>query len=281
MKPAPFHYRRPSDVAEALACLRAEPDGKVLAGGQSLLAVMNLRLARPSHLIDIGRLGELDRIFDDTDSVIVGALCTHRRLETDPLLRRRTPLLSEAVGHVGHISIRNQGTVGGSVAHADPAAEIPAVLVALGTTLYTDSHERPRREIPAHAFFVSFYTTVLEPFEMLTWIRIPALPPGTTWGFAEIARRRGDFASAGAAVVLNREEGVVSDARCVLFGVADRPILLDPAGLAGRPVTDDAINAFAVSATRDLSPPDEPELRLQHARVSLTRALRDAAKRET
>jgi carbon-monoxide dehydrogenase medium subunit len=272
VKPAPFRYRRPSDVAEALADLRSSPDGKLLAGGQSLLAVMNLRLARPSHLIDIGRLGELDRVFDDEDSVIVGALCTHRRLETDPLLLRRTPLLAEAVGHVGHISIRNQGTVGGSVAHADPAAEIPAALVALGATLYVDSHGRPRREIPAEDFFVSFYTTVLEPAEMLTWIRIPALRPGLTWGFAEIARRRGDFASAGAAVVLRRDGGVVRNARCVLFGVADRPVLLDPAALTGRPATVEAIDAFVS---------DEPELRLQHARVALTRALRDAAERET
>lgn len=281
MKPAPFRYRRPADVAEALADLRDTSDGKLLAGGQSLLAVMNLRLSRPSHLIDIGRLGELDRIFDDEDSVVVGALCTHRRLETEPLLRRRTPLLSEAVGHVGHISIRNQGTVGGSVAHADPAAEIPAALIALDATLYTDAHERPRREIPAREFFVSFYTTVLEPFEMLTWIRIPALRQGTTWGFAEIARRRGDFASAGAAVVLDRDGPVVREARCVLFGVADRPILLDPAALIGAPATAAGIDAFAARAVGELDPPDEPEVRLRHAHVALTRALRDAIERET
>jgi carbon-monoxide dehydrogenase medium subunit len=281
VKPAPFQYRRPLDVAEALADLRAAPDGKLLAGGQSLLAVMNLRLSRPSHLIDIGRLGELDRIFDDEDSLIVGALCTHRRLETDPLVRRRVPLLAEAVGHVGHVSIRNQGTVGGSVAHADPAAELPAALVALDATLYVDRHGHPRREVPAEAFFLSFYTTVLEPAEMLTWIRVPAPERGTTWGFAEIARRRGDFASAGAAVVLSREADVVRQARCVLFGVADRPILLDTAGLTGRSVTDEAVEAYAADATRDLDPPDEPELRRAHARVCVTRALRDAARRET
>ncbi len=145
MKPAPFHYFRPDTVGEALEQLARYPDAKVMAGGQSLMALMNLRLARPSVIIDIGRLDELKRLFDDTDALILGALVTHRTVELDPLIGARTPLLAAAAGHIGHIGIRNRGTLGGSVAHADPAAEMPVATLVLGATFHTESARGGRR----------------------------------------------------------------------------------------------------------------------------------------
>ena len=222
MKPAPFEYVRPGSVAEALTELERDPEAKVLAGGQSLMPLMNLRLARPTRLIDVGRLEELDRVFDDEGSVLIGALVRHRRLETDPLLVRRLPLLAEAAGHIGHRGIRNRGTLGGSLAHADALAELPAVMVTLRATIYAESRGGGRRELSADGFFQGHFTTVLEPDEMVTWVRVPVLPPGSGWGFVEFARRHGDFAQmAAACTVAVDAEGRVADMRAVLMGAGD------------------------------------------------------------
>ena len=139
MKPAEFTYHRPESVAEALALLAENPDAKLLAGGQSLLTLMNLRLARPSAVIDIGRLTELGRIFDDTGDLVLGALVTHRTVEVDPLIAARAPLMSDAARYIGHVGIRNRGTLGGSVAHADPAAEMPLATLVLDATFHVES----------------------------------------------------------------------------------------------------------------------------------------------
>src|SRR5689334_1366386 len=152
---------------------------------------MNLRLARPSTLIDIGALAELRRIFDDTDDLILGALTTHRTLEVDPLIGARTPLLADAARYIGHIGIRNRGTIGGSLAHADPAAEMPLAALVLGATCHVESAARGRRAVAAHDLFLSFYTNSLEPDEMITWISLPAITAQQGWGFVEYAHQHG------------------------------------------------------------------------------------------
>jgi carbon-monoxide dehydrogenase medium subunit len=234
VKPAEFTYVRPASVAEALDLLAVHPDAKLLAGGQSLLTLMNLRLARPSVLIDIGRLTELTRIFDDVDDLVLGALVTHRTVEVDPLIAARTPLLADAARYIGHIGIRNRGTIGGSIAHADPAAEMPVATLALGATFHVDSAVSGRRQIAAEDMFVSFYTSALEPHEMLTWISVPALRPDQGWGFVEYAAQHGDYGLAGAGAVLTlAPDGTVAALRAAVLSAADRPLLFDGGEVTG------------------------------------------------
>jgi carbon-monoxide dehydrogenase medium subunit len=224
VKPAPFEYVRASSVAEALAEIAADPEAKILAGGQSLMPLLNLRLARPSRLVDIGWLGELDRVFDDEGSVLLGALIRHRRLEIDPLLGARVPLLAAAAAHIGHRGIRNRGTLGGSLAHGDSLAELPAVMVALQATIFAESRAGGRRELPADGFFLGHYTTRLEPDELVTWVRVPVLPSGSGWGFVEFARRHGDFAQMAAACTVSLQaDGSIAGLRAVLIGAGDAP----------------------------------------------------------
>jgi carbon-monoxide dehydrogenase medium subunit len=227
VKPTLFEYVRPPSVADALAELERYPEAKILAGGQSLMPLLNLRLARPSRLLDIGGLVELDRVFDDEGSVLIGALVRHRRLETDPLLVRRVPLLADAATHIGHRAIRNRGTLGGSLAHGDALAELPTVMVALRATIYAESRSGGRREIPADGFFVGHYTTALEPDEIVTWVRVPVLADGVGWGFVEFARRHGDFAlMAAAATVRLDADGKVAAVRAVVLGAGDTPLVV-------------------------------------------------------
>jgi aerobic carbon-monoxide dehydrogenase medium subunit len=226
MKPAEFSYLRPRSIADALDMLVEHPDAKILAGGQSLLTLMNLRLARPSVVIDIGALSELSRIFDDTDDLILGALVTHRTVEVDPVIGARAPLLADAAGYIGHIGIRNRGTIGGSVAHADPAAEMPLATLVLGATFHVDSAKTGRRMVPAEDMFVSFYTSALEQHEMITWVSIPATRPLQGWGFAEYAHQHGDYGLAGAGCTLTlRPDGRVASVRAGVLSAADRPLL--------------------------------------------------------
>ena len=228
MKPAAFDYVRALSVEHALATLAVDPSGaKVIAGGQSLMTLMNLRLARPSVLIDVGRLDELARVFSDDDRLVLGALVRHRTLETDHVVAQRVPMLAEAAAHIGHVAIRNRGTLGGALSHADPAAELPAVMVALGATIHVESAERGRRDIPAEEFFVSIFTTALEADELVTWVSVPALDERAGWGFVEYAPRHGDYAQAGACAVLQlSDDGTVSRVRAVLLNAADRPLLV-------------------------------------------------------
>ena len=208
MKAPPFRYLRPGSVAQALDWLRDE-DTKVLAGGQSLVPLLNLRLARPERLVDVNALPELDRIIPDSRSLLLGALLRHRDLERDPRVARRIPLLAEAAAHIGHVGIRNRGTLGGTLSHADPSAEVPLVAAVLGATIYLESTARGRRSVPAEGFAPGYFGTVAGPDEMLTWVRMPTLLPDEGWGFVEFARRHGDFAMAGAAVTLRDRKSVV------------------------------------------------------------------------
>lgn len=237
MKPPRFDYRRAGSVADVLEELDSDPSGetKVLAGGQSLVTLMNLRLARPSRLVDIGGLDELARRFDDVDQVVLGSTLRHRLLETDPLIRRRLPLVAAAARHIGHVGIRNMGTLGGALAHADPAAELPMAMVALGADVYVESASRGRRRIPAERFFVSLFTTALRPDEIITWVGVPALGPLQGWGFVEYAPRHGDYAVAGAGCVLTLDvDGRIAGVRAALLAAADRPLLVgDPDDVMG------------------------------------------------
>ncbi len=199
MKPAPFEYGAPTSVEEALALLG--PDSTVLAGGQSLVPLLNLRLARPELVVDINGISELDYIRADDGPLRIGAMTRQVSLERSELVQRRWPLLHEAVRFVGHAQIRSRGTVGGSVAHADPAAELPVALTALGARFHLRS-SRGTRVLGASELFVGPLYTAREPHELLVEIEVPEQPGGTGTGFAEYARTHGDFATAGAAAVI-------------------------------------------------------------------------------
>jgi carbon-monoxide dehydrogenase medium subunit len=225
MKPAPFEYFAPATLGEAVSLLEQhEGEAKVLAGGQSLVPLLNMRLARPAVLIDLGKLAELDYIRDANGGLAIGAMTRKRAVERSELVERRQPLLLAATRLVGHPQIRNQGTVGGSLAQADPAAEYPAVAVALDAQVRAVG-PGGERTIDAADFFVTYLTTALEPAELLTEAHWPALGARTGWSIQEVARRHGDFAMAGAALTVTLDGGGrCSGARIVLFGVGPIPV---------------------------------------------------------
>jgi CO/xanthine dehydrogenase FAD-binding subunit len=243
VKPAPFDYRAPGSVDEALGLLGL--DSTVLAGGQSLLPLLNLRLARPELVVDINGIEELDYIRDEDGGLRIGAMTRQATLERSELVRRSWPLLHRAVGLVGHTQIRSRGTVGGSVAHADPAAELPAALIALEARFELRSAQGAR-SVAASDFFLGPLYTVREPDELLVEIEVPAQPEGAGTGFAERARTHGDFATAGAAAVV----APGGHARIALLGAGPVPARAEEAerALAGGA---DAREAAAV-ATRDV-----------------------------
>lgn len=230
MKPAPFEYLRPTSVEEALAAL-ARPGAKALAGGQNLVTLMNMRLARPELVVDIGALRELARSFDDDGQLVLGALLTHREIIAHPSLAERHPVVGQMAAQIGHVAIRNRGTLGGALAHADPAGELPAAMVLLGAEIHADSLERGRRTILAEEFFEGHYETVLESDELLTWVTVPDRAPRTGWGFVEHAASAGDYAIAGAAVHLTTDgSGTSQNLRASLLSVGETPVLIERAG---------------------------------------------------
>ncbi len=288
MKPAPFEYEAPASLDAALDLLaRHGGDAKILAGGQSLIPVMNFRLAEPALLVDINRVAELDFLRRDADGTLrIGALTRQRRLERDPLVAEAAPLLHEAVPFIAHPQIRNRGTFGGSLAHADPAAELPALAVAL------DARLRLRRKggdrwVNAADFFAGLFTTALEPEEILAEAAIPPAPPRTGWAFLEIARRHGDYAQAGvAARVTLDDSGRCREARLVYLSACDAPVQAPEAArlLAGEELSEAALSAAAEKASRDEIHPagdvhSTPEFKRHLARVLTRRALRRAADR--
>src|SRR5262245_22281231 len=224
MKPPPFEYYRATTVHEAVALLgQYGPDAKVLAGGQSLLPMMKFRLARPSALVDLRWVRELAYLGPDNGRLVGGAMARLASLESDQVCAY-CPMLAEAARHIGHPPIRHQGTVCGSLAHADPAAELPVLALALDAELVATGSQGVR-VIPAQAFFVTMLTTDLEPGELLTEARFPCLPPGSGWGFSELSRRPGDFALAIAVATLQASAaGAITQARIALGAVADRAI---------------------------------------------------------
>jgi carbon-monoxide dehydrogenase medium subunit len=252
VKPAPFLYRRPESLDEALTLLREHGDeAKALAGGQSLVPLLNMRLARPGVIVDLDRVGGLDRIEPNGD-VRVGALVRQRELEQSPHGARLLPLVAEALPYVGHFVTRNRGTVGGSIAHADAAAELPLCLAVLGGTVVARSTRGDRR-LAAHEFFVSHFTTQLAPDELVVETVWPSLASGWGFSFEELAQRRGDFALAMAACALRVEGGRVAEARVGVGSVAERPTLLET-DLAGGELTTELARETGARAAAAVEP---------------------------
>ncbi|MYH43285.1 MAG: xanthine dehydrogenase family protein subunit M [Acidimicrobiaceae bacterium] len=252
MKPPRFAYHAPRTLPELLETLNETADeAVVLAGGQSLLPMLNLRLAAPSHVIDLGRVPGLDSIASTNGSVEVGAMVTHYRMETDAVVAASVPLARRAAGYVGYRAIRNRGTVGGSVAHADPAAEWPIVLLALDGEVGLAS-VRGWRSIAAEDFFESVYTTAKRPDEIVTSLRF-STRCAHRWGFSEFQRRTGDFATVAVAVACVAEAGEICEARVAIAGVADRPVRCREAeaALVGGSATAAADAAEAASDSVD------------------------------
>ncbi|ADG07002.1 FAD binding domain-containing protein [Kyrpidia tusciae] len=217
MKPAAFEYYRPKDLEDALRFLRDVPGSKVIAGGQSLIPLMNFRLSRPSALVDLNAMDELREVRLVDGALRIGGMVRHEELRRNPLICTHLPILAEAAGHIGHWAIRTRGTLGGSLAHADPAAELPAAVTALGGVIELANADGIRR-VSAEDFFLGYLMTDLQSDEILTAVEIP-LSEGISWGFHEFARRSGDFALAGAFV-----EWRGGDAGAVTwFGIGGRP----------------------------------------------------------
>ncbi len=290
MKPSPFKYYAPTTVKEALAHLAEHGwDAKALAGGQSLIPMMNFRLAQPSILIDLNNISELFYIRPDGNGnggLRVGAMTRQSQLERDPLVAERTPLIQAAMPQLATPAIRSRGTIGGSIAHADPSAELVAVSVALDARFRLRG-QTGERWVQADEFFVGMFTTLLEPDELLVEIALPAMPPRSGWSFLEVARRHHDFALVGVtAVVTLDDRGQCQQARLVLFSVGDGPVLARQAveALVGQAPTPEAIRAAAETAAKaDIDPGSDihasAEYRRHLANVLSHRALTQAFER--
>jgi carbon-monoxide dehydrogenase medium subunit len=277
MKPAPFVYHAPESLPEALGLLQEfGDDAKVLAGGQSLIPVMNMRLSQPAHLIDVCRIDQLAGV-DVAGGISIGSTTRQADVHGSPEVAATAPIIQTALGHVGHPANRSRGTFGGSLAHADPAAELPAVVVALDGRMVIDG-PRGQRVVAADEFFETYFTTVIEPEEILTRIEIPAAPPGRrrAWSFLEIGRRHGDFAMVGVAfVAVVGQDDRVESARLVVLGVADVPYRAGAAEsvLVGSKLTDEAIAAAVGETSTDgLEPPSDLHASAQY-RIDVTRVL--------
>jgi len=286
LKPAPFAYHAPRTVAEALRLLAEHSDdAKPLAGGQSLVPLLNFRLARPEHLIDLNEVAGLAGIRRSDGVLRIGAMTRQSALEASALVGEHWPLLTEALTFVAHSQIRNRGTVGGSVAHADAAAELPVALLALGATVHAESL-RGRRAIAADELFVTHLTTALEPDELLVEIELAPQPPATGHAFVEFARRHGDFALGGAAALLTlAPDGTCERARIALLAAGPVPLLAAEAadGLRGGVVDEAAAAAAAQRAVEPISPTGDihgsTEYRRELVAVMVRRALLSAAGR--
>ena len=287
MKPAPFEYHAPVGVDEAVGLLADLGDeAKVLAGGQSLVPMLNLRLTRFEALVDLGRIPALAGVEAVDGGVRVGAMTPQSDVERDPLVSARVPLLARATPLIGHFQIRNRGTVGGSIAHADPAAEYPAVALALDTEIEAQGPSGTRT-IPAVDFFAGTWTTVLEPEEILTAVRLPTWGPGSGFAVEEMARRHGDFAIAGVVCGVQVRGGLVARAAVALLGMGFTPMRASTAeaallGQAAEEVDVDEVGRLAVEG---LEPPDDLHasagLRRRAAAALTARALTHAIEEAT
>jgi len=286
VKPPVFEYFRPASTEEALDLLAAKSGAKALAGGQSLIPAMNFRLAAPEALVDLNGITTLAGIDPLPDGGLrLGAMTRHHAIETSALVTARAPLLAEAMPFIAHPQIRNRGTVGGSLAHADPAAELPAVMLALKATLVLSARGGERR-ISAAEFFTGLFTTALEAGELLTAIELPARLPESGFAFIELARRHGDYALVGvAATVTLGASGTCKGARIVLFSVGEGPVaaVQAPAALEGFSPDPKVIAAAAAAVQDDIDPPSDihasAAYRRQLARVLTGRALERAVAR--
>jgi aerobic carbon-monoxide dehydrogenase medium subunit len=259
LKPAPFAYAKARSLEHAIELMANDAEGtKILAGGQSLIATLNMRLSAPALLIDINGLSELKGIHCKDGHVEIGALVRQREAERSPDIARYAPLLARALPQIAHPAIRNRGTIGGSIAFADPAAELPACLLALGGEVDIAS-PTGKRTIKADRFFKSLFETALTPQDVLTAIRLPAASADTRIGFAELARRHGDYALAGLAASARKDGYVLRDVRLAFFGVGATPLRARraEAEIEGRALDHDRIDAAALALAHDLDPPPD------------------------
>ena len=286
MKPAPFKYLAPRSRQEILDALRRYgPDAKVLAGGQSLVPLLAMRLARPPVIIDLNRAPDLAFIRSTTTGLTIGAMTRQGAVEADAVVAARAPLLAESLRWVGHPQIRTRGTIGGSLAHADPSAELPAVAAVLGARFVLASM-RGERLLDPGRFFLGYLTTALEPDELLTQVRWPAQPADAGWAFLEVARRHGDFALVGVAALVRLDsDGRCAAVRLAFTGVGSGPVRVPTAeaAVAGKRITD----ATAAEASRLVQEALDPDsdihasaaYRKHVAGVLAARAITQAARR--
>jgi carbon-monoxide dehydrogenase medium subunit len=260
MKASAFSYARATSVADALALLASHGDrAKVLSGGQSLMPAMNLRLISPELIVDIGDLAELRGIAVNGDTLRIGALTRHVDLQRSPDIAAHAPLLAEAIAHVAHPAIRNRGTIGGSLAHADPASELPACMVALNATVVVRGPKGERR-IGAANFFRGIYETALSPNDLLTAVELPVEPTNSAHFFHEFARRHGDYAIAGLAAQAVMSGNVFTDLRLAFFAVGDRPVLALAANrLVNVSITPAVLSEASAALAEELDPQEDQE----------------------
>jgi carbon-monoxide dehydrogenase medium subunit len=282
MIPASFEYAAPTSLDDALGLLQDHgDDAKILAGGHSLIPLMKLRLAAPAFLVDLGRVPDLAYIRDAGNHVTIGAMTTHHTLEDSDLLRQRLPLLSQAAGLVGDMQVRNRGTIGGSLSHADPASDLPSVVMALGGEIVARG-PGGERTIAADDFFRDIWTSALEPTEIVTEIRIPYSADEPAQAYEKFRQRASDWAIVGAAVSVTRDNGSVGSASVVLTNVGTTPVRASAVeqALRGQPATPESIRAAADRAADGLEPAGElkasPEYKRHLAQVLTRRALESA-----
>jgi carbon-monoxide dehydrogenase medium subunit len=285
MIPPAFDYHAPRSVGEALSLLGSlGSDAKLLAGGHSLLPMMKLRFAQPAHLIDLNRIPELRGVCEDGDTVVIGAMTVENELIASPILKARVPLLAEAPRQIADPQVRNRGTIGGDIAHGDPANDHPALSIAVDATFDLQG-PGGRRSVKADDFFLGTYATALAEDEILVSIRVPAFAKGTGWAYEKLKRKTGDWATAGAAVVLRLSGGTVSHARIALTNVAPAALRATAAeqALIGQPLSDAAIAAAAAAAMAATDPAadlrGDVEYKTAMAGQMVQRAIRAAAAR--
>jgi carbon-monoxide dehydrogenase medium subunit len=287
MKPAPFEYHVPDSLEEALDLMSQHADeAKILAGGQSLVPAMNFRIAQPARLVDLNRVDELGYIREDGEVIRVGAMTRERQVEIDSSIEKRTPLLHEAAPNIAHPQIRNRGTIGGSIVNADPAAELPVLMLALNARLKAQKTSG-ERWIEAEDFFIGMFTTALEPDEILVEIELPFMPARTGWSFMEVAPRAGDYALMGvAAQVTLGENGICENAKLVYLNAGDGPVDAKDAAqsLVGEKPDDKSIEAATMMASeKEITPYGNlhasPEFQSHLAKVLTRKALKQAIQR--
>jgi len=287
MKPAPFEYYVPDSIEETLDLLHEHGDGaKLLAGGQSLVPAMNFRVVQPGVLIDLNQIAELRYIREAESTLQVGAMTRERALEFDRVISKRVPLLTEVMPHIAHPQIRNRGTLGGSLVNADPAAELPVIMLALDARLKASNADR-ERWVDAQNFFLGMFMTDLAPDEMLVEIELPSIPPRTGWSFMEVAPRAGDYAMMGvAALVTLDENGKCKKARLVYLNAGDGPVdAKDTAkSLEGETLKDELIeSAAALASEKEINPfgnlHASPDYQRHLANVLTKKVLKLAAQR--
>jgi CO/xanthine dehydrogenase FAD-binding subunit len=283
MKPSAFEYYTPFTVREAVELLQRHGDeAKILAGGQSLIPMMNFRVARPKVLIDINKIKELDYIREEKGELVIGGLTRERTLEVSPVVKKKCPILAEAISYIGHLPIRTRGTIGGSLVHADPSAEIPIIVCGLGGKMKVVGPSGERILGPDE-FFLTYLTSALEAAEVLVEVRIPTLPANAGWSFMEFSRRHGDFGIVAVASVLYLEnKGLCRQARIALGGVAPTPMRAGEAEnlLAGRVITEELIKEAGIKAAQATDPESDyhasAEYRKDMAKVFTQRSLKEA-----